>query len=94
MEKVLRRLGFPDYSYRDASVLDSNPLRARELAKNAVNRKMNGEKFLALLQKNDEARELLVDADKLDVNIDSEFHKYVEIMEKILDLLGIPMKIL
>jgi hypothetical protein len=94
MEKVLKRLGFPDYSYRDAFVLYYNPLRARKLAKNAINRKMNSKKFLALLQKNDEVRELLFDSDKLDVNIDSEFLKYIETMEIVLDLLGVPMRIL
>jgi len=92
MEGILRRLGFErmNPTYVDAGPLASNTMRSRELAKKAVQRKMEQrKKFSKLLSKSDIAAKLYAEALKLDVNVDDQFLKFVDLTERVLDLLGI-----
>jgi len=77
-------------SYVDAGPLASNIMRSRDFAKRAVQRKMERkERFSNLLAKNAVANELYADALKLDVNTNDNFLMFVDLMERVLDLLGI-----
>ena len=77
-------------TYVDAGPLASNIVRSRELAKRAVQRKMERrKKFSKLLSKSDVATRLYAEALELEVSTDNQFLKFVDLMERVLDLLGI-----
>ncbi len=76
-------------SYVDAGVLDANIMNARLQAQKAITGKVNGEKYGSEIVLNADAKRLCVEALKLNVENDLEFHEFVEKMENVVKLLNL-----
>ena len=76
-------------SYVDEGVLESNAMNARLQAQRAIAGKVNGEKYGSEIVLNADAKRLCVEALKLNVENDLEFHEFVEKMENVVRLLSL-----
>ena len=88
-EQVLRRLGFSrSLSYVDAGALEYD-IEARDQARKNVLKEMESPRILKLRLANPDTDELYVKTVSYDIKKDSECQKFVEGMEKVVDLLGL-----
>lgn len=90
-EIVLRRLGCK-YSYCDSAVLDNDTLHARRDEQSFVQQKMRTVKMKELLGKQQEANQLYLNIQNLDIQKspdEDNFLRYLEGMERICDLLDL-----
>ena len=91
LEIVLRRLGCK-YRYCDAAVLDNDILHARREAQHFVQREMQTLKMQERLEKKQEAKQQYLDIFNLDIQkspTEDRFHRYLEGMERICELLDL-----
>jgi len=90
-EIVLRRLGCK-HRYCDAAVLDNDILHARREAQHFVQREMRTVKMQERLEKKQEAKQLYLNIWNLDIRkspTEDSFHRYLEGMERICELLDL-----
>ena len=90
-EMILQCFGYRRLSpsYVDAGVLEVNTMHARLQAQRAIAGKVNGEKYGSEIVLNADAKRLCVEALKLNVENDPEFHEFVEKMETVVKLLNL-----
>jgi hypothetical protein len=88
---ILQCFGYRRLSpfYVDAGFLEANTMNARLQAQGAIAGKVNGEKYGSEIVLNADAKRLCVEALKLNVENDPEFHEFVEKMETVVKLLNL-----
>jgi len=89
-EIVLRRFGCGwSVWYVDATLLEKNSDGARRFARNAIVKKVRAGDLANKIAMNDEAKTLCVRALGLNMEDEDEFHRFVQAMEKVADLLDL-----